>query len=79
MEKTTMSAKVEEGIMATDADTASGDYSKNEQVVLKTTKDGLPLVPQPSDDPDDPLVCCYIRPTLSSQSLYPRCSARIAV
>ncbi|KAJ9157918.1 MFS general substrate transporter [Pleurostoma richardsiae] len=50
-----MSAKVEEGIMATDADTASGDYSKNEQVVLKTTKDGLPLVPQPSDDPDDPL------------------------
>ncbi len=29
---------------------------KNVSYTLKTTKTGIPLVPQPSDDPDDPLV-----------------------
>ncbi|OAA54366.1 ankyrin repeat-containing protein [Niveomyces insectorum RCEF 264] len=34
------------------------DFEKNDKpgsTVLKTTKDGIPLHPQPSDDPDDPL------------------------
>lgn len=29
---------------------------KEEGVTLKMTSDGIPLVPQPSDDPNDPLV-----------------------
>lgn len=29
---------------------------KNEAPLVKHTKDGFPPVPQPSDDPDDPLV-----------------------
>jgi hypothetical protein len=29
---------------------------KDEGVTLKMTSDGIPLVPQPSDDPNDPLV-----------------------
>ena len=28
---------------------------KSEESVIKTTRAGIPLVPQPSDDPDDPL------------------------
>lgn len=33
---------------------SSGDKEAN--IRLKTTAQGIPLVPQPSDDPDDPLV-----------------------
>ncbi|KAJ6438101.1 MFS general substrate transporter [Purpureocillium lavendulum] len=37
-----------------DTDTLSSP-EKSETVLVKTTKDGIPLVPQPSDDPEDPL------------------------
>jgi hypothetical protein len=42
-----------------DAERTYGDLSsseKNGSYTLKTTKTGIPLVPQPSDDPEDPLV-----------------------
>lgn len=35
----------------------NGDSGKEHHVSLKTNKDGIILVPQPSDDPEDPLVC----------------------
>jgi hypothetical protein len=35
----------------------NGDSGKEDHVTLKTNKDGIVLVPQPSDDPEDPLVC----------------------
>lgn len=41
------------------AEMPQGDVSSSEKsngYALKTTKAGIPLVPQPSDDPDDPLV-----------------------
>ena len=33
-----------------------GTSEKDATYALKTTKTGIPLVPQPSDDPEDPLV-----------------------
>lgn len=35
----------------------NGDSGKEDHVTHKTNKDGIVLVPQPSDDPEDPLVC----------------------
>jgi hypothetical protein len=32
------------------------DSGKEDHITLKTNKDGIVLVPQPSDDPEDPLV-----------------------
>jgi hypothetical protein len=37
---------------------------KDEGVTLKMTSDGIPLVPQPSDDPNDPLVSSSTRNVL---------------
>ena len=57
-----MVSKSREGIITTVGDNMSANLSgseKNETTVLKTTKDGIPLVPQPSDDPEDPLVGSY--------------------
>jgi len=34
----------------------SNSDEKNDAYTLKTTETGIPLVPQPSDDPEDPLV-----------------------
>lgn len=54
-----MLSKTREGIITSVGDNMSTNLSgseKNETTVLKTTKDGIPLVPQPSDDPEDPLV-----------------------
>ena len=34
----------------------TADYSEDKPRALKLDKHGLPLVPQPSDHPDDPLV-----------------------
>lgn len=42
-----------------DKEKMDGNLSSSEKNVaytVKTTKTGIPLVPQPSDDPDDPLV-----------------------
>jgi hypothetical protein len=41
--------------MPSDGDSAG----KEGHVSLKTNKDGIILVPQPSDDPEDPLVCIH--------------------
>lgn len=37
-------------------DMRSEKQDKPETTFLKATKDGIPLHPQPSDDPEDPLV-----------------------
>lgn len=37
-------------------DFRSEKHDKPETAFLKATKDGIPLHPQPSDDPEDPLV-----------------------
>lgn len=37
-------------------DFRSEKQDKPETTFLKATKDGIPLHPQPSDDPEDPLV-----------------------
>lgn len=50
-----MDAKTDYAAM--DTENLSASDSKAEMPVLKTTKDGIPLHPQPSDDPEDPLVC----------------------
>lgn len=42
-----------------DKEKMDGNLSSSEKNVAytaKTTRTGIPLVPQPSDDPDDPLV-----------------------
>lgn len=53
-----MNAKTDNAAM--DAERLSASDSspgKVEIPALKTTKTGIPLHPQPSDDPEDPLVC----------------------
>ena len=37
--------------------TSDSNPEKIDAPVVKLSKDGIPLHPQPSDDPEDPLVC----------------------
>lgn len=44
----------------TDAEKIDSVSPSETKPALKTTSDGIPLIPQPSDEPEDPLVYSYL-------------------
>jgi hypothetical protein len=51
-----------------------GETGSNSSLQLKTTKDGnVVLIPQPSDDPDDPLNWSWLKKNAVFMSLLPGC------
>ena len=58
MQKNTMLPKARYITETLPGDVSTSD-EKNDGYTLQTTKTGIPLVPQPSDDAEDPLVGLY--------------------
>jgi hypothetical protein len=61
MEKNMVHTKTEDPLEGTVTSGNLSTFEKHDAYTIKTNKAGLPLVPQPSDDPEDPLVSHVVR------------------